>query len=114
MDAAQAASNQALLKEAKKTDGKCVARITGIPKLEDANLAGKAGCDHPETGCTLILTEGDSAKSLAMAGRQVVGSDRYGVYPLKGKSLNVRDKDQDTINANVEFGHIKKIAGLRE
>ena len=114
LDAAQAASNQALLKEAKKTDGKCVARITGIPKLEDANLAGKAGCDHPETGCTLILTEGDSAKSLAMAGRQVVGSDRYGVYPLKGKSLNVRDKDQDTINANVEFGHIKKIAGLRE
>ena len=41
--------------------------------------------------CTLILTEGDSAKSLVMAAIDVIGRDRYGVYPLRGKLLNVRD-----------------------
>ena len=59
----------------------------GIDKLEDANEAGTKTADM----CTLILTEGDSAKSLAMAGLEVVGRDRYGVFPLKGKLLNVRD-----------------------
>jgi DNA topoisomerase-2 len=58
-----------------------------IPKLEDANFAGTKKSKQ----CTLILTEGDSAKSLAMAGLEVVGRDYYGVFPLKGKFLNVRD-----------------------
>lgn len=43
------------------------------------------------SGCTLILTEGDSAKTLAVSGISVVGKDYYGVYPLKGKLLNVRE-----------------------
>ena len=30
-------------------------------------------------------TRGDSAKSLAVAGLSVVGRDKYGVFPLKGK-----------------------------
>ena len=62
-------------------------KLLGIPKLEDANKAGTKDAEK----CTLILTEGDSAKSLAMAGIQVVGRDYYGVFPLKGKLLNVRD-----------------------
>jgi hypothetical protein len=33
--------------------------------------------------CTLILTEGDSAKALAISGLGVVGRDYYGVFPLK-------------------------------
>ena len=59
----------------------------GIPKLEDAN---DAGTRHSQD-CTLILTEGDSAKTLAVSGLGVVGRDRYGVFPLKGKLLNVRE-----------------------
>ena len=55
-------------------------RHIGVRKLDDANLAGTARSAE----CTLILTEGDSAKALAMAGRSVVGSDRYGVFRLKG------------------------------
>ena len=39
----------------------------------------------------LILTEGDSAKTLAVAGLGVVGRDKYGVFPLRGKMLNVRE-----------------------
>lgn len=53
--------------------------IPGIPKLEDANDAGGRNSEH----CTLILTEGDSAKSLAVAGLSVVGRDRFGVFPLR-------------------------------
>ncbi|MCB0369693.1 MAG: hypothetical protein KDD45_09690, partial [Bdellovibrionales bacterium] len=49
-------------------------KLTGIPKLEDANEAGTRNSER----CTLILTEGDSAKSLAMAGIEIVGRDFYG------------------------------------
>ena len=62
-------------------------KLKGIPKLDDAN---DAGTKH-SSDCTLILTEGDSAKSLAVAGLGVVGRDRYGVFPLRGKMLNVRE-----------------------
>ncbi len=56
-------------------------KLRGIPKLDDANHAGTS----MSRDCTLIITEGDSAKSLAMAGLSVVGRDYYGVFPLKGK-----------------------------
>jgi len=62
-------------------------KLRGIPKLDDANDAGTKNSVH----CTLILTEGDSAKTLATAGLGVVGRDRYGVFPLRGKVLNVRE-----------------------
>ena len=45
-------------KELSKTDGKKKGRLSGIPKLEDANDAGTKNGKN----CTLILTEGDSAK----------------------------------------------------
>ena len=41
------------------------------------------------SGCTLILTEGDSAKTLAVAGLGVIGRDYYGVYPLKVSSKHI-------------------------
>lgn len=53
--------------------------IAGLPKLNDAN---NAGTKHSED-CTLILTEGDSAMSLAVAGLAVIGRDSYGVFPLR-------------------------------
>lgn len=61
--------------------------LAGVPKLDDANNAGTKSSME----CVLILTEGDSAKTLAVAGLGVVGRDRYGVFPLKGKVLNVRE-----------------------
>mmetsp|Transcript_39613 Transcript_39613/g.74286 ORF Transcript_39613/g.74286 Transcript_39613/m.74286 type:complete len:1275 (-) Transcript_39613:261-4085(-) len=96
------------MKKKMKSTGR-VARLLGIPKLEDANLAG-SGKSSEE--CTLILTEGDSAKSLAVAGLSVVGRDRYGVFPLRGKPLNVREASfQQTMNNN-EIQNIIKIMGL--
>ena len=59
---------------------------------------------------TLILTEGDSVKSLAMAGIEVVGKDTFGCFPLRGKMLNVRDaafnkitKKQEVLNENIRY-----------
>ena len=70
-----------------KASGSKKVNLRGIPKLDDANFAGGARAEK----CTLILTEGDSAKTLAISGLSVVGRDFYGVFPLKGKPLNVRD-----------------------
>ena len=94
----------------KKTDGKKQVKISGIPKLEDANKAGSKDSDK----CTLILTEGDSAKATAMAGLGVVGRDYYGVFPLKGKLLNVREAGAAQLLANEEIKNIKIILGLKQ
>jgi DNA topoisomerase II len=93
----------------KKTDGTKSSRLSGLPKLEDANLAGT----KRSAECTLILTEGDSAKTLAVAGLSVVGRDLYGVFPLKGKLLNVREANHKQIMENSEISNIKKILGLQ-
>ncbi|MGH0134020.1 UNVERIFIED_CONTAM: hypothetical protein FKN15_052609 [Acipenser sinensis] len=65
------------------------------------------------SGCTLILTEGDSAKTLAVSGLGVVGRDRYGVFPLRGKMLNVREATHKQIMENTEINNIIKIMGLQ-
>jgi DNA topoisomerase II len=96
-------------KELKKTDGSKKARITGIPKLDDANWAGT----HRSHECTLIVTEGDSAKALAIAGLSVVGRNAFGVFPLRGKPRNVRDASVKQVTDNEEFSNLKKILGLQ-
>ena len=83
-------------------------RILGIPKLEDANDAGTKNGDK----CTLILTEGDSAKALAVAGLAVVGRDRFGVFPLRGKLLNVRDATYSQTVENKEVQALMRIVGI--
>ena len=98
-----------LNKELKKTDGSKKARISGIPKLDDANWAGT----HRSHECTLIVTEGDSAKALAIAGLSVVGRNAFGVFPLRGKPRNVRDASVKQVTENEEFNNLKKIIGLQ-
>ena len=93
----------------KKTDGKKVNAIKGIPKLEDAEWAGT----KKSKLCKLILTEGDSAKALAMSGLSVVGNQKYGIFPLKGKLLNVRGASPKELLNNEEIINLKKILGLK-
>jgi DNA topoisomerase-2 len=101
---AQAKADQQLA----KSDGNRRSRMSN-PKLVDANLAGtKRGHE-----CTLILTEGDSAKGLAVAGRAILDPDRIGVFPLRGKLLNVRDASIDQISKNAEIQNIKQFLGLK-
>ena len=95
-------------KNLSKTDGRKVVRLS-IPKLDDANKAGTSESHK----CTLILTEGDSAKTTAVSGLSVVGRDYYGVFPLRGKLLNTREASVAQINKNEEIINIKKILGLQ-
>lgn len=92
-----------------KTSGSKKSKLKGIPKLEDANDAGSKN----SMNCTLILTEGDSAKSLAVSGLGVVGRDNYGVFPLRGKLLNVREATHKQILENAEINNLIKILGLQ-
>lgn len=83
-------------------------QVLGIPKLDDAHEAGgKYG--HR---CTLILTEGDSAKTLCTAGLAVKDTDFFGVFPLRGKLLNVREAPLKRVMECTEVQHIMKIVGL--
>uniref|UniRef100_A0A4W5PMP9 DNA topoisomerase 2 n=1 Tax=Hucho hucho TaxID=62062 RepID=A0A4W5PMP9_9TELE len=93
----------------KKCSSVKYSKIKGIPKLDDANDAG----GKHSSQCTLILTEGDSAKSLAVSGLGVIGRDRYGVFPLRGKILNVREATHKQIMENAEINNIIKIVGLQ-
>jgi DNA topoisomerase-2 len=95
--------------KASTTDGKKSRSITGIPNLMDAINAGTAKSKE----CTLILTEGNSAKNLVLSGFAVIGRDNYGVYPLRGKILNVRDASAKQVNDNRELSDLKKILGLK-
>lgn len=95
-------------KNSKKTDGKKRSSIRGIAKLDDANWAGTAKSGE----CTLILTEGDSAKTMAISGLSEVGRNKYGVFPLRGKVMNVKEMTAKRINDNEEITNLKKILGL--
>ena len=95
-------------KESKKTDGAKTKTIRGVTKLIDANYAGTKKSDE----CVLILCEGDSAKSGIVSGLAANDRNIYGIYPMKGKLLNVRGELPKKINDNQEIKDIKKILGL--
>jgi DNA topoisomerase-2 len=95
-------------KDNSKTDGKKQSRITGIPKLDDAVQAGT----KDSAKCTLILTEGDSAKAMALSGLSQEQRKTFGVYPLKGKVLNVKDTSDSKVEQTKEIAELKKILGL--
>ena len=92
----------------KKTDGKKQSKILGIPKLDDAVYAGTAKSHE----CVLILTEGDSAKAMALSGLSQDQRKYYGVFPLKGKLLNVKDTSGKKVEQTEEIASLKKIIGL--
>lgn len=94
-----------------KTDVKKKSVIKGIKKLYDANYAGT----KKSSLCTLILTEGDSAKTMAISGLSAIpkATNTYGVFPLKGKLLNIREASHKQIVNNEEFKNLKQIIGLQ-
>ena len=99
------------LSEMKKSDGKKRGNLRGIEKLEEADWCGS----HRKSSETrLILTEGDSAKTYAINGRSVIGTEKYGVFPLKGKMLNVRDATPKQLLKNEEIKNMKLILGLKQ
>lgn len=110
MDEATAILDAKANRDAKKSDGTKKKTLRGMTKLVDALWAGTAKSGE----CTLILTEGDSAATSAISGLKVVGREAWGVFPLKGKMLNVRDVSADKFSKNEELASIKKILGLEQ
>ena len=95
-------------KAAKKSDGKKSKSVRGIPKLIDANWAGT----NQSNMCTIIFCEGDSAKAGIVSGLTADDRNTIGVYPMRGKILNVRGEQSKKIMENKEIIEIKKILGL--
>ena len=108
MDAACALTEVKENKAAKKTDGTKTKSIRGIPKLIDANWAGT----EKSAQCIIIFCEGDSAKAGIVSGLSSEDRNTIGVYPMKGKILNVRGEQVKRIAENKEISEIKKILGL--
>ena len=95
-------------KLAKKTDGSKTKSVRGIPNLIDANHSGTVNSKD----CILILCEGLSALSGIVSGLSSEDRNTIGIYPLKGKLLNVRGEQIKKISENKEINEIKKILGL--
>jgi len=95
-------------KTARKANGTKTKTIRGIEKLDDAIQAGGV----KSSDCILILCEGDSAKSGIISGLTKEDRNTIGIYPLKGKLMNVRDQTQRRITENKEIADIIKILGL--
>lgn len=83
-----------------------VASTRGIAKYDAATRLGKGDA-------TLLVTEGDSAKNFAVAGLSVVGRAKFGVYPLKGKFVNLRGKSAKAVLEHKEAKELLQILGLQ-
>lgn len=85
-----------------------------IAGLDHANKAGTKF----STECGLILCEGNSAKTYAVTGIEVgvngkKGRDWWGILPLRGKLLNVREKNPVLIAKNQVITSIIQALGLK-
>jgi DNA topoisomerase-2 len=108
MDVAMSLTEAKENKLAKKTDGSKTKTIRGIANFIDANNSGTA----QSKDCILILCEGLSAMSGIVSGLSSSDRNTIGIYPLKGKLLNVRGTATKKIAENKEITDIKKILGL--
>ena len=108
MDLACALTDAKEAKAAKKTDGSKTKSIRGIANFIDANFSGT----EKSKDCVLILCEGLSAMAGVVSGISSEDRNTIGIYPLKGKVLNVRGEATKKISENKEIADIKKILGL--
>lgn len=92
-----------------ENDGKKTKSVKGVPKLHDAQWAGT----KKSSDCFLIVTEGDSALTMALSATAVIGRQKFGCFPLRGKLLNVRDAPSAQVSGNAEITNMKRILGLQ-
>lgn len=106
-----AALQAKMYKTLSKTDGKKKRHIF-LKKGRDANDAGSSN----SMNCTLMIVEGKSASGYAETLISCIpnGKDLYGICPIKGKLLNVRNASFDQVVKNEEITLIKKMMGFQE
>jgi DNA topoisomerase-2 len=94
----------------KSIDNEKKTRLSDIKKLNDATWAGTSKSSE----CSLLLTEGDSAKGLALNGIPSAGGQKkWGVFPLRGKFINIRGASIDQLKDNEEIKYVNRILGLK-
>lgn len=81
-----------------------------IAKVTHAIQSGSSNFQE-RLKCTLILTEGETGKTLAMKGfKHLPGGMQYnGIYPLRGKPMNIERHTEEKISANNELSDILNI-----
>ena len=89
----------------------------GYTKIEGLDQANNAGTKNGYL-CSLILCEGLSAKTYAVAGISKgvygrSGRDYFGILPLKGKCLNVRNSSPAIIGKNAVITDLIQALNLR-
>lgn len=92
-----AAKNKELDKDKKKNS------LRDILKYETANSSHR----HK---CILFIAEGDSAAKPLQGARN---KEFHGIYPTKGKPLNVRDRKMSDLMENKELMEMMRIIGLK-
>jgi len=96
-----------------KTDGR-KSKHVNVRKAIDANQAGTKSSMQ----CSLFITEGDSAMGYATTLRSIMDDGRaynnIGIFPMKGKPLNVMNAGALRIAQNTEIIGLKEMLGLRE
>ena len=96
---------------------KKIEKKKGFKKIEGFDPANNAGGPKSKD-CTLIICEGLSAKTFAVMGIEVgfnnkKGRDWFGIYPLRGKILNVRNATPTSISKNREVTDIIQALGIK-
>lgn len=94
--AQEAAEDRQKNKESEKTN------IRSIPKFHDATIKNRANT-------MLFLAEGDSALTPLLG----VKTPEMGIFPLRGRPINVSAAKKEQIKENVEFESIRTIVGLK-
>ena len=90
-------------------------RKTIVPKSRDVHIEKydpALDCRKDPQSCTLILTEGDSAKAFVVAGLSALGRDKYGIFPLRGVPLNVTNLSVPKMLENREVANIFRILNV--
>ena len=96
---------------------KSTTKTKSFKKIVGYDFANNAGTKKGKD-CTLILCEGLSAKTYAVFGIDVGfngkrGRDWYGIYPLRGKVLNVRNASLKSLTENKEVSDVVNALGLQ-
>lgn len=92
----------------KAMDGSKRSKVV-VDKYDGAQQAGTSKAHL----CTLYVVEGDSAKTMFTIGASVIGRKTNGVFPIRGKLLNVRGASPSKLKGNAEIKNLMKILGLR-
>lgn len=90
-------------------------RKTQVPRSRDVLIDkydAALDCRRDHERCTLILTEGDSAKAFVVAGLSAIGREKHGVFPLRGVPLNVTNMLVPKMLENKEIANIFRILNI--